>query len=235
MAIIDRRGLIVDEAATTSTTTATSAMAIKAPCRAATTSAITLSGEQTIDGIAVVENNRVLVKNQSDAAENGIYIVSSGNWSRATDADAANELINGTLCFVISGDANAQNFFQLSCTDPITIDVSELTWTSINALNAETSRVETATGDVTIPDNEPNDVVWINNTSGGPITVYWPSGSRGGNLEVKDYGLNAGTHNITLSRKASTSETLMGGTTFVLDVNGMGLKLKARPDGNGWG
>ena len=60
----------------------------KAPVRAATTANITLSGPQTIDGVSVVAGNRVLVKNQSSAAQNGIYVAAAGAWSRATDMDS---------------------------------------------------------------------------------------------------------------------------------------------------
>src|SRR6478736_6645284 len=50
--------------------------------RAATTANITLSGTQTIDGVALSAADRVLVKNQTNAAQNGIWVVASGAWSR---------------------------------------------------------------------------------------------------------------------------------------------------------
>src|SRR5262245_18827628 len=62
--------------------------------RAATTANITLSGTQTIDGVAVVAGDRVLVKNQTTASENGVYVVAAGAWTRATDADSEAELLN---------------------------------------------------------------------------------------------------------------------------------------------
>lgn len=68
----------------------------------ATTENITLSGEQTIDTIAVVAGDRVLVKNQTDKKTNGIYIVASGAWERANDANTANELVRASV-FVESG------------------------------------------------------------------------------------------------------------------------------------
>lgn len=107
----------------------------------------------------------------------------------------------------------------------------------ISSAAAAVSSTVVATGDVTIADDEPADVIWIENTSGGPITVYWPDASRGGQLEVKDYGGNAGTHAITLRPKAAASPTqyLMGAASYELDVNNSGLKLTARPDGLGWG
>lgn len=78
---------------------------VKLSVRVATTADITLSGTQTIDGIAVVANDRVLVKNQSNQSQNGIYVVAAGAWSRATDADTWNELISA-FTFVEEGTVN---------------------------------------------------------------------------------------------------------------------------------
>lgn len=58
----------------------------KEPVLVATTANITLSGEQTIDGIGVLAGDRVLVKNQTATAQNGIWIVGAGPWIRAADA-----------------------------------------------------------------------------------------------------------------------------------------------------
>ena len=76
------------------------ALAWKAPVRAASTGDIALSGEQAIDGIAIVDGDRVLVKDQAAAADNGIYIASTGNWARAPDADGARDLVTGTSVLV---------------------------------------------------------------------------------------------------------------------------------------
>jgi hypothetical protein len=65
--------------------------------RAATTANITLSGTQTIDGVALVVGNRVLVKNQTDAKTNGIYLVDAGTWTRVTDVDSSSEITTATV------------------------------------------------------------------------------------------------------------------------------------------
>jgi len=57
----------------------------KNPVRVHTTGPITLSGLQSIDSVSVMEGDRVLVKDQVNAAENGIYVASAGNWLRASD------------------------------------------------------------------------------------------------------------------------------------------------------
>jgi len=80
----------------------------KESCDIATTANITLSGTQTIDGVAIVADDRVLVKDQSTGSQNGIYVCAAGAWSRATDLDAAAEF-PGAAVFVREGSANADS------------------------------------------------------------------------------------------------------------------------------
>lgn len=79
---------------------------VKASVVAATTANITLSAPQTIDGIAVIAGDRVLVKNQTTASANGIYLVAAGAWTRTTDADSWVELTSAFV-FVERGTVNA--------------------------------------------------------------------------------------------------------------------------------
>jgi hypothetical protein len=62
----------------------------------ATTANITLSGEQTIDGV-LTSTSRVLVKNQTTASQNGIYVSGSGAWTRATDYNTSAEIANSLV------------------------------------------------------------------------------------------------------------------------------------------
>lgn len=100
----------------------------KEPVRAATTANITLSGAQTIDGVSVIAGDRVLVKNQSTGADNGIYVAASGAWSRAADYDAASELVGGTV-FVSEGTANGNSQWTMTTDGPITLGTTALAWT----------------------------------------------------------------------------------------------------------
>jgi len=83
---------------------------IKASVKAATTGNITLSGEQTIDGISCVTGDRVLVKDQTDATQNGIYVVSTGAWSRAADFNTGTASW-GAFTFVEEGSTNGGKGF----------------------------------------------------------------------------------------------------------------------------
>ena len=79
----------------------TGGLAVKAPVKTVATGNITLSGEQTISGVALVAGHRVLLTAQTDAKENGIWIVSTTDWSRAPDMDGGRDLIQGSLVTVI--------------------------------------------------------------------------------------------------------------------------------------
>ena len=70
--------------------------------KAATVANVTLSGAQTIDGVSLVAGDRVLVRAQTTSADNGIYVVAAGAWTRSTDADSTAELANAAV-FVQDG------------------------------------------------------------------------------------------------------------------------------------
>lgn len=103
----------------------TGSTAIKAPCRVATTAAITLSGEQTVDGVAVVSGDRALVKDQSSGVDNGIYDVSTGSWTRAPDWDGTYDIRSGTFVYVTSGTQSG--FWYVTTADPILVGTTSVT------------------------------------------------------------------------------------------------------------
>lgn len=102
----------------------------KQPVRVATTANITLSGEQTIDGVAAVAGDRVLVKNQTTGANNGIYVVATGAWSRSVDAVAPSGMLGGTFMVVNEGTANHDTTWELTTNDPIVVGTDALTFTA---------------------------------------------------------------------------------------------------------
>ena len=101
-----------------------SGLDVKKSVRAATTAAAgnrTLSGTQTIDDVALIAGDRVLIKDQTNKAENGIYVVDASTWSRAEDADSSGEFNSGMFVFVEEGTRNGSAGFVLSTPDPIII------------------------------------------------------------------------------------------------------------------
>ena len=108
------------------------ALDIKDSVHVATTANITLSGTQTIDGTAVEAGDRVLVKNQTAGADNGIYVAAAGSWSRAADANTSSEVTPGMFVFVEEGTVNGDNGFVLTTDAPITLDTTSLTFTQFS-------------------------------------------------------------------------------------------------------
>lgn len=102
------------------------ALAFKAPCRVGTTAAITLSGTQTIDGVAVVAGDRVLVMDQAALTANGIYVVAADTWTRAADFAGTRDAIQGTMVYVTSGTVNGDKLFKLDTTGVIEFDTSNI-------------------------------------------------------------------------------------------------------------
>jgi phage-related tail fiber protein len=99
----------------------------KASVVAATTANITLSGAQTIDGISIVAGDRVLVKDQSTASANGIYLCATGSWTRTTDADTYAELV-AAFTFVEKGTTNADSGFICTIDAGGTLGSTSITW-----------------------------------------------------------------------------------------------------------
>jgi phage-related tail fiber protein len=120
-------------------------VAQKAPVHAVATTPITLSGQQTIDGVALLAVNaagvadRVLVTGQANAVDNGIYTVSTAAWARAIDADGPYDLVKGTQVNVTDGTTFAGTGWLLTTADPITIGTTALTWEMGVALSDATS------------------------------------------------------------------------------------------------
>jgi hypothetical protein len=101
---------------------------VKDSVRAATTANITLSGTQTLDGVALVAGNRVLVKDQTAASANGIYLVAAGAWTRASDFDTSGKVTSGAFAFVEEGTVNADSGWVLTTDGAITLGTTALTF-----------------------------------------------------------------------------------------------------------
>ena len=98
----------------------------KQPCAVATLTNITLSGLQTIDGYTTLASDRVLVKNQSTAANNGIYLASATAWTRSLDADAWQEFVSA-ITFIEYGTQAGGAWF-CTATPGGTLGVTALNW-----------------------------------------------------------------------------------------------------------
>jgi hypothetical protein len=112
---------------------ARSGLDVKASVRVATTANITTLGAvsvgDAIDGVTLAANDRVLVKNQSTASQNGIYeLTLTSGLVRAQDADSSAEVTAGMFTFVSEGTANADSGWVLTTNDTITLGTTGLTF-----------------------------------------------------------------------------------------------------------
>jgi len=103
----------------------------KAPCILATTANVVLSGEQTIDGI-ISNASRILVKDQTAAANNGVYVTSAGGWVRATPMDTWGEHV-GAVVTVNTGTANSDTSWMCTVDAGGALGTTAITWGSFGS------------------------------------------------------------------------------------------------------
>lgn len=107
-------------------------LSVKIPARVATTAPITINGEQVIDGVSIVDGDRVLVKDQADLKINGMYIASTGNWARSIDFNGNNDIVDGTFFLVKEGTQNVNSYWRVvSVDDPVVLGESLVSFTQI--------------------------------------------------------------------------------------------------------
>ena len=132
----DRAGFVADSLASKAYVDAVkTGLTVKDSVRAATTGDITIANDlnnnDTLDGVTLATNDRVLVKNQTTGSQNGIYVVGSSP-ARATDMAASSILEGGTFVFVEEGTANADNGYVVSTDGTITVGTTAHIWTQFS-------------------------------------------------------------------------------------------------------
>jgi hypothetical protein len=210
------------------------AFAIKAPVRAATTGAnIVLFGLQTIDGVALANGDRVLVKDQADPTANGIYSVSSRAWARTIDANVIFGFVQGTVVLVTQGVANIGATFEVTTANPIVVGNSPLSFALIGLPPSTRLQRSVTASPVVIGPND--QVLNINVSAGAPTCALPPAATRNGMvLTFKDVGAQFGAHNLTITPNGA--ETIDGAASLVLAINRQAVTLNPFNDGvdSGW-
>lgn len=98
----------------------------KSPCVAATTGNVSLSGLSAIDGYTPSAGDRILVWQQTNPVENGIWNAATGAWTRAIDCDGYRDVFTGTQVAVANGTTYAGVSFMVTTANPITVGTSSL-------------------------------------------------------------------------------------------------------------
>ena len=208
-------------------------------CRAATTANVTLSSDlqngDTLDGITLATGNRVLVKNQSTASQNGVYtVVASGTASRDTDFDAIGELA-GQLVIIQEGSTNAEKMFLCTTdsdaslgSDTITFtevqpaNVGDVTLTGTQTLTNKTLTspvisdiVSVSNGDINLTPNGTGHVTIKGNDNPGTIQFNCENNSHG--VQLKSPAHSAGSSAV-LTLPTSTGTLIGTGDTGTLPL-----------------
>jgi hypothetical protein len=115
------------------------ALDLKDSVRAASTGNIDLASStdpNPIDGVTLSDGDRILLKDQNTASENGIYVAQTATdpstWTRSADADEDVEVTAGLYTFIEEGTNNADNGFVLTTNDPITVGTTDLAFTQFS-------------------------------------------------------------------------------------------------------
>jgi len=192
----------------------------KASCVVATTANITLSGTQTIDGIAVSVGDRVLVKDQSTASQNGIYLCASSTWTRTTDANTWDELV-AAFTFIEKGTTQANNGYISTITAGGTLGTTAVTFAQFSGAGQITAGAGLTKSGNTIDVGTASSSRIVVNSDNIDLATSGVTAGTYKSVTTDVYGrITAGTNPTTLSGFGITDaytitqiDTLFGSTT----------------------
>lgn len=177
----------------------------KDACKLASTANIDLAtgGLINIDGVVVAAGERVLVKNQTLPAQNGIYVAAAGAWARSSDADSDAEVSSGMSCIITDGTNNARKLYVLTTSDPIVVDTTALVFAQApNPANFLVPQTVKISVDATIVSNGFFDLAHLAESASISITpIGGPEQENGGDFTVAP---NSGVSRITFAGNLAT-------------------------------
>lgn len=112
---------------------------------ASTANLASISGLSAMDGVTPVAGDRILLKDQSTASQNGVYVAAAGAWTRATDADSWTELV-AQVVTVEEGSTNDDKIYICTVNAGGTLGSTSVTWTTINTSPTIASQAEAEAG-----------------------------------------------------------------------------------------
>jgi hypothetical protein len=229
-----------------------SGLDVKASCRAATTANIaTLAGgaPNTLDGVTLAANDRILVKNQSTGSQNGIYSVTTlgtganGTWTRSTDADASAEVTAGMFTFVAEGTVNSDTGWVLTTNDAITLGSTSLAFSQFSGAGSFTDGaglVKTGNQLDVVANADGSIVVNANDVQVGVLATDAQHGVRGGGTQHANVvaagaaGFMTGADKTKLdgiSTGADVTTTALAAASSAISVNSQRITNVADPTG----
>ena len=192
--------------------------------RVASTANVTISGPgAAIDGITLSSGDRVLLKNQSTASQNGIYVFNgaASALTRATDADADAEVTAGMFVFVEEGTVNADQGFVLTTDGTITVGSTSLSFTQFSgagqivagdAITKTGNQLDVNDDNITLEVNsDALRIKGITQTAVGDLLIG-KTGTNTGYVRLAKPGSNNAFLTMGTAGTASWTTTIDGGT-----------------------
>lgn len=216
-------------------------LAWKDSVRAASTANVNVSAPgTTIDGVTLAANDRVLLKNQTTAAENGIYVwaASGSPMSRALDADAVDEL-EGAVVTVEEGTVNAGTTWRQTAVN-FTLGSTSLAWTAFGAnVPAATDTVagiaELATQSEVNAGSDNTRIVTPNTLANSPWARIPPFTATIGNGSATSFTIthNFGTTDLQVTiKKAAGTENMVSADWRCSSANAIVVDISPAPSTN---
>lgn len=173
----------------------------------ATTANITLSGTQTIDGIALSVSDRVLVKNQTLAKDNGIYAVAAGAWSRVLDANTWTNLVSAYV-FVSKGTTLGDTGWLCTIDAGGVLGTNDVTWTQFSSVSTILDGDGLTKSGNTLNVNPDNTTIYITSDT---VAVKGTSNTEPGTVKIKD-SLRSNNSGVGVWERSKYAITIGDGT-----------------------
>lgn len=227
---------------------------IKDPVRVASTANVAVGSTgsgATMDVVTLATNDRILLKDQTTASENGIYVVGASSLSRAADMDATGEVKPGTMVYVNEGTANHDKSYAVTSDVAITVGTTAITWGQIGAgtsysgtnpiavsggaISLQYGTGLTLSGANLIPDFS---VVGrkvqgiVPTTTTAPVTVTGAVLTINHNLSNYAPSVTIAAYSAAIAGYTSGDVPFNGAT--VVDANNVSVTLPAAPVANAW-
>jgi hypothetical protein len=204
--------------------------AVRVATTAPGTLATSFENGDTVDGVVLATNDRILIKDQASGSENGIYTVNaSGAPTRATDADSADDILQAIVP-VREGTANADTVWMLTTNTPITLGVTALSFTEFGGGAGGTVDIEDEGAAEGAADTIDFTGAGVSvSFAAGTATVNIPGGGSG--VDLEDEGVAEGTFDTIDFVGSGVSVTDDGGGHATVNVTGaVPTWLSVHPD-----
>lgn len=217
--------------------------------RVASTGNVALTGgaSLTIDGVSLANGDSVLLKNQTIASQNGIYVVSgigsAYTLTRRSDANSNEEVTTGMFVFVTEGTVNQRTGWVLTTADPITLGTTNLTFTQIYGANPLSpsagiditgNTISVKYDDVSINTNA-SDQIRIKPTWPGQTSIVTLGTVTTGTWNATTIGIAYGGTGATTAADARSnlSAAKSGSNSDITELTGLTVALSISQGGTG--